>query len=128
MKRRYLWLGILFWLALPTEAHALFGVGDVVFDPTMYASQLQQLQQETTQVTTLAQQLQYMVKNTTGGNAGLFQSNQGLLTNLGDLITEQQGCHTLFRVCSSSSVSSIPVTKRRLCQARRAHNGVPTQR
>ena len=97
MKKRYLWLGILFWLALPTYVHALFGVGDEVFDPTMYASQLQQLQQETAQVTTLAQQLQYMVKNTTGGNAGLFQSNQGLLTNLGDLITEQQGLSYAFQ-------------------------------
>lgn len=97
MKRRYLWICIPFWLALPTKAHALFGVGDVVFDPTMYASQLLQLQQETTQVTTLAQQLQYMVKNTTGGNAGLFQSNQGLLTNLGDLITEQQGLSYTFQ-------------------------------
>jgi P-type conjugative transfer protein TrbJ len=72
-------------------ANALFGVGDVVFDPTMFASQLQQLQQETATVTNLAQQLQYVVKNTTGGGAGVWQSNQNLLTNLGNLINEQEG-------------------------------------
>ena len=50
----------------------IFGVGDVVFDPTMFASQLQQLQQETATVTNLAQQLQYAIKNTTGGGAGVL--------------------------------------------------------
>jgi P-type conjugative transfer protein TrbJ len=97
MRLLYLWLGIVFCLALPTKAHALFGVGDEVFDPTMYASQLQQLQQQTAEVATLAQQLQYMVKNTKGGDAGVWQSNQGLLTNLGDLITEQQGLSYTFQ-------------------------------
>jgi len=29
-------------LALPKPTHAIFGAGDIVFDPTMYASQLQQ--------------------------------------------------------------------------------------
>jgi len=75
----------------PVPAHALFGVGDEVFDPTMYASQLQQLQQETATAANLAQQLQYMIKNTTGGGAGVWQSNQNLLTNLGNLINEQEG-------------------------------------
>ncbi|MBF6571572.1 MAG: hypothetical protein IVW54_22210 [Candidatus Binataceae bacterium] len=75
----------------PVPAHALFGVGDEVFDPTMYASQLQQLQQETATVTNLAQQLQYAIKNTTGGGAGVWQSNQNLLTNLGNLINQQEG-------------------------------------
>jgi type IV secretion system protein TrbJ len=80
------------WLMLSSvPAHALFGAGDVVFDPTMYASQLQQLQQETATVTNLAEQLQYVVKNTTGGGAGVWQSNQNLLTNLGNLINEQEG-------------------------------------
>jgi len=75
----------------PAPAHALFGIGDEVFDPTMYASQLQQLQQETQTVAALGQQLQYMIKNTTGGGAGVWQSNQNLLTNLGNLINEQEG-------------------------------------
>jgi P-type conjugative transfer protein TrbJ len=75
----------------PVPAHALFGIGDEVFDPTMYASQLQQLQQETATAADLAQQLQYMIKNTTGGGAGVWQSNQTLLADLGNLINEQEG-------------------------------------
>src|ERR1700691_3435120 len=78
--------GLLLVLAQPS--HAILGVGDEVCDPTMYASQLRQLQQETATVTNLAQQLQYAIKNTTGGGAGVFQSNQNLLANLGGLISE----------------------------------------
>jgi len=85
------------FLATAQPAHALLGVGDEVFDPTMYASQLIQLQRETATVTNLAQQLQYAIKNTTGGGAGAWQSNQGILTNLGDLITEQQGLSYAFQ-------------------------------
>jgi P-type conjugative transfer protein TrbJ len=84
-------------LAMSKPAHAIFGAGDIVFDPTMFASQLQQLQQETATVTNLAQQLQYAVKNTTGGAAGGWQSNQSLLTNLGGLISEQQGLSYTFQ-------------------------------
>jgi type IV secretion system protein TrbJ len=91
MERRIAWLVFIALLFAANPAHALFGVGDVVFDPTMYASQLQQLQQETATVTNLAQQLQYAVKNTTGGYGGVWQSNQQLLTNLGNVITEQEG-------------------------------------
>ena len=72
-------------------ARAQFGGTQTVFDPAMFARQMQQLQQETATVTNLAQQLQYMAKNTTGGGAGVWQSNQNLLTNLGDLINEQEG-------------------------------------
>jgi conjugal transfer/entry exclusion protein len=79
------------FLASSSRANALFGVADIVFDPTMYAGQLQQLQQEIATVTNLAQQLQYAIKNTTGGGAGVWQSNQNLLTNLGNLINEQEG-------------------------------------
>ncbi len=78
-------------LVTPLRAHAVLGVGDTVFDPTMYATQLLQLQQATSTVTNLAQQLQYAVQNTTGGAAGVWQSNQTLLTNLGDLINQQEG-------------------------------------
>lgn len=84
-------------LALPKPANAIFGAGDIVFDPTMYASQLQQLQQETATVTNLAQQLQYAIKNTTGGAGGAWQSNQNLLSNLGGLISEQQGLSYTFQ-------------------------------
>ena len=74
-----------------TPARAIFGIGDEVFDPTMYASQLQQLQQETQTVVTEAQQLQYMIKNTTGGSAGVWQSNQSMLDELGGIIQQQGG-------------------------------------
>jgi P-type conjugative transfer protein TrbJ len=90
MKRLTALLSILVaigWLVFATPAHAIFGVGDVVFDPTMYASQLQQLAQETATVQNLAQQLQYVIKNTTGG----WSSNAGLLNNLGDIINQQEG-------------------------------------
>jgi type IV secretion system protein TrbJ len=81
------------WLAFAcVPAQAQFGGGtQIVFDPTMFARQLQQLQQETATVTNLAQQLQYIIKNTTGGGGGVWQSNQNLLTDLGDLINQQEG-------------------------------------
>src|SRR5216683_6030004 len=78
-------------VAMPSVSRAQFGGSSIVFDPQMFARQMQQLQQETATVTNLAQQLQYMVKNTTGGGAGAWQSNQNLLTNLGNLINEQEG-------------------------------------
>ena len=82
----------------PTPAHAQFGGGtQIVFDPQMFARQLQQLQQETATVTNLAQQLQYAIKNTTGGGAGVWQSNQNLLANLGNLINEQEGLSYTFQ-------------------------------
>ena len=93
-SNRLLVIGLLFLTALlvtPLRAHAVLGVGDTVFDPTMYATQLLQLQQATATVTNLAQQLQYAVQNTTGGGAGVWQSNQTLLTNLGNLINQQEG-------------------------------------
>jgi hypothetical protein len=57
--------------------HAQFGGGTtIVFDPSMYARQLRQLEQETATVTNLAQQLKYMIKNTTGGSAGIWKSTR----------------------------------------------------
>src|SRR5580704_12614307 len=84
-------------LAAPLPAGAQFGGGQIVFDPSVYARQLAQLQQETAAVRNLASQLQYMVKNTTGGGAGIWQSNQNLLANLGGLISEQQGLSYTFQ-------------------------------
>jgi P-type conjugative transfer protein TrbJ len=72
-------------------ARAQMGGTQMVFDPQMFARQLQQLQQQTATLTNLAQQLQYIIKNTTGGGAGVWQSNQNLLTNLGDMINQQEG-------------------------------------
>jgi type IV secretion system protein TrbJ len=57
----------------------------------MYARQLRQLEQETATVTNLAEQLKYIIKNTRGGGAGVWASNQTLLNNLGGLISEQEG-------------------------------------
>jgi P-type conjugative transfer protein TrbJ len=89
---------LLLFVAIPLRARAQFGGGTVtVFDPSMFARQLSQLQQETAAVTDLAQQLQYMIKNTTGGGAGVWQSNQNLLANLGGLISEQQGLSYTFQ-------------------------------
>ena len=84
-------------VAMPSAARAQFGGSSIVFDPQMFARQLLQLQQETAAVTNLAQQLQYMVKNTTGGGGGVWQSNQNLLANLGGLISEQQGLSYTFQ-------------------------------
>ncbi len=78
-------------LVAPAKARAQFGGTQIVFDPQMFARQLQQVQQETAAVSNLAQQLQYMIQNTTGGSAGIWQSNQNLLTNLGALINQQEG-------------------------------------
>src|SRR6266404_2652550 len=92
MQRRYIYLAaVVLCMTLPVRARAQFGGSQIVFDPNMFARQLQQLQQETSTVTNLAQQLQYAIKNTTGGGAGVWQSNQNLLTNLGNLIDEQEG-------------------------------------
>jgi P-type conjugative transfer protein TrbJ len=88
---------LLLLLALPITAQAQFGGTTIVFDPQMFARQVLQLQQETAAVTNLAQQLQYMIKNTTGGGAGVWQSNQNLLSNLGGLIAEQQGLSYTFQ-------------------------------
>ena len=84
-------VAFLIFMLSATSARAIFGIGDEVFDPTMYASQLQQLQQETQTVVTEAQQLQYMIKNTAGGSAGVWQSNQSMLDELGGLIQQQGG-------------------------------------
>ena len=80
-----------FLVIAAAPAHAQFGGTQTVFDPSMFARQFQQLQQETQTVATLGQQLQYMVQNSTGGGAGVWQSNQNLLANLGNLINEQEG-------------------------------------
>jgi len=76
---------------VPRPANAVLGVGDTVFDPTMYGTQLLQLQQATSTVTNLAQQLQVMIQNTTGGGAGVWQSSQSMLDELGGLIQQQGG-------------------------------------
>jgi P-type conjugative transfer protein TrbJ len=87
---------LLLLLVVPLPLHAQFGGGHIVFDPSMYARQLQQLRQETATVTNLVEQLRYMIKNTTGGGAGIWKSDQSLLDNLGGLISEQEGLSYTF--------------------------------
>src|SRR5260370_319951 len=65
----------------PAPSRAQFGGGtQIVFDPQMFARQLQQLQQETATLTNLAQQLQYAIKNTTGGGAGAWAGHPNIPT------------------------------------------------
>ena len=49
-----------------------------------------------------------MVKNTTGGGAGVWQSNENLLTNLGGLISEQQGLSYTFQGLSQQFQQLYP--------------------
>jgi P-type conjugative transfer protein TrbJ len=87
-----LFLVLVLLFITPRRANAQLGGGtQIVFDPSMSARQLQQLQQETQTVANEAQQLQYMIKNTTGGYAGVWQSSQSMLDELGGLIQQQGG-------------------------------------
>jgi len=59
-KNRSLWFtstGIAAILTLPTPGHAIFGIGDIVFDPTNYASLVSQLTTMQTQFTMLKKNL-----------------------------------------------------------------------
>jgi P-type conjugative transfer protein TrbJ len=105
----FLWLAAAVVEALaPLTAHALFGAGDVVFDPSLFSRQLEQLRQETATVTNLAEQLKYIIKNTTGGGAGVWKSNQSLLDNLGGLISEQEGLSYTFEGLASQFQQLYP--------------------
>jgi P-type conjugative transfer protein TrbJ len=91
-RRLALMAVVVFLLTPPSSVRAQFGGGtQIVFDPSMFARQLQQLQQETQTVLTEAQQLQYMIRNTTGGYAGVWQSSQSMLDELGGIIQQQGG-------------------------------------
>jgi P-type conjugative transfer protein TrbJ len=94
----FLWLiaAVVEALAPPLTAQAQLSGATVVFDPSVYARQLKQLEQDTATVTNLAEQLRYLIKNTTGGGAGFWKSNESLLDNLGGLISEQEGLSYTF--------------------------------
>ena len=49
-----------------------------------------------------------MIKNTTGGGAGAWQSNQNLLANLGGLISEQEGLSYTFQGLSQQFQQLYP--------------------
>jgi len=80
---------VVLMLALAAPACAQFD--EIVFDPTMYAAQLQQLAAEQATASTVAQQLQIDIANDTGGNAGAWINNSAYLASLPQLIDLQQG-------------------------------------
>jgi P-type conjugative transfer protein TrbJ len=82
--------GAVLMLMLGAPAYAQFG-DEIVFDPTMYAAQLQQLAAEQATASTVAQQLQIDIANDTGGNAGAWINNSAYLASLPQLIDLQQG-------------------------------------
>src|SRR5690348_2912779 len=86
MFKRVFAIGLLA-LAFATPALAVWPV----FDATMYASQLQQLARETATVTNLANQLEYVIKNTTGGGGGVWASNGSFLASLSQIIQTEEG-------------------------------------
>ena len=106
-------------LVAPPRAHAILGVGDTVFDPTMYATQLVQLQQATATVTNLAQQLQYEIRNTTGFAGGTWQPNTDFLGGLGNVIATEQGV--------SYTLTNLPTEFSLLFPGYTAPAGVPSQ-
>src|SRR5216684_3578356 len=69
---------------------AQFGSG-VVFDPSMFSRQLEQLQQEEQMVVSQAQELQNAIKNSVGIGTQLYQSNLPLLNDLGRIIEQERG-------------------------------------
>lgn len=78
-------------LAIPRPAHAIFGVGDIVFDPTIFANEVQQLAQDVQEVKALQSQLQYVIQNTTGGLGGIFTSPNQLLGQMSNIISDNEG-------------------------------------
>ena len=83
-------------VAIPTPAHAIFGVGDVVFDPTMFASQLQQLHRKRPPSRTSRSSCN-MSSRTRPAAAPASGIEPGLLNNLGGLIYQQQGLSYTFQ-------------------------------
>ena len=58
-RRKWMVAGAGLFLATATPSFALFGIGDIVFDPTSYASLVSQLSQMTTQYNMLKTNLQH---------------------------------------------------------------------
>jgi P-type conjugative transfer protein TrbJ len=77
-------------LLAPVCGWAQFG-SSVVFDPSMFSRQLEQLQQEEQMVVSQAQELQNAIKNSVGIGTQLYQSNLPLLNDLGRIIEQERG-------------------------------------
>ena len=107
-------------MASSTPALAQFGGGPVtVFDPSMFARQMQQLQTETHTLTTAAQQLENMVINTVPYAGGVWQPNTNLLNNLGSVIATEQGL--------SYALTNLSTAFSQLFPGYSAPAGVPAQ-
>lgn len=91
--RRRIWItatGAAAILALPAQGHAIFGIGDIVFDPTSYASLISQL-------TTLQMQFTMLQNNLTHFSAKQFWSTTRFQlenTNIASLFGETAGLTT----------------------------------
>lgn len=104
MRRRTFLLAGVSALVVTRPAYALFGVGDIVFDPTQYTEQLWQAATQAkqyatelmSQVTQL-EQLKNMIQNTISLPLQLWQQVQGLMwqvqsvTQLGSLLSGNSG-------------------------------------
>ena len=74
------------WLiGTSSPAHAVFGVGDEVLIQRCTRANSNSSNSKPPRSPISRSSYQYMVKNTTGGGAGVWQSNQNLLTNLGEI-------------------------------------------
>ena len=82
--------GVAVILALPTPGHAIFGVGDIVFDPTSYASLVSQLSALQTQYEMLKKNLTHFDAKQ-AWNTTRFQLEN---TNVGSLFGETGGMKT----------------------------------
>ena len=102
----------------PLAAKAQFGGAQIVFDPQMFARQLQQLEQQTATLADLAQELRYMALNTVPYLGGVWQPNSTLLSNLGNMIATEQGM--------SYALTNLPTQFAQIFPGYTAPAGVPT--
>jgi type IV secretion system protein TrbJ len=91
-------------LALAVPAGAVWPV----FDASVYARQLLELDQQIATVSNLAQQLQYVIKNTTGGGAGSWTSSGNFLASLSQIIQTEQGLSYTYSELSAEFQQLYP--------------------
>ena len=91
--------GVAAILALPTPSHAVFGIGDIVFDPTSYASLVSQLITLKTQYTLLKNNLTHF-DSKQAWNTTRFQLEN---TNVHSLFGETGGMNTALTTNAPSA-------------------------
>lgn len=102
----------------PLAAKPQFGGAQIVFDPQMFARQLQQLEQQAATVTDLAQELRFMALNAVPYLGGVWQPNSTLLSDLGNMIATEQGL--------SYTLTNLPTQFAQIFPGYTAPAGVPT--